>query len=98
MPVSQIRQNAAFLADNLPLCHQHNPRSSAAFVPVPFFVHNRPMRKTAALGLVLLFTIMVSAQAPAIDWKKEQAEILQHYRALVQITRCMETRPGLWST
>jgi len=46
------------------------------------------MRKTTGLVFAFLLFCMVcdsSAQGPAIDWKKEQAVILQHYRALVQI-------------
>src|SRR5262249_38284164 len=46
------------------------------------------MRKTIAFVFALIFLVLIadsSAQGPAIDWKKEQTEILQHYRALVQI-------------
>src|SRR5215468_11778793 len=28
---------------------------------------------------------IAAAQAPAVDWKKQQAEILRHHRALIQI-------------
>ena len=46
------------------------------------------MRKTTAFVFALTFLVLMadsSAQGPAVDWKKGQAEILQHYRALVQI-------------
>jgi acetylornithine deacetylase/succinyl-diaminopimelate desuccinylase-like protein len=42
----------------------------------------------AALLLVFLTLALAStaaARGPAVDWEKEKAEILQHYRALVQI-------------
>lgn len=39
------------------------------------------------MGALLLFSFTVTAagQSTAIDWEKEKGEILQHYRALVQI-------------
>ncbi len=47
------------------------------------------MRKTLiVLSAVLLLVAVTStafAQAPVIDWEKQKADILQHYRALVQI-------------
>src|SRR5215471_6256571 len=39
----------------------------------------------ASLLLLLSVTLASTAPGPAIDWEKEKAEILQHYRALVQI-------------
>jgi acetylornithine deacetylase/succinyl-diaminopimelate desuccinylase-like protein len=46
------------------------------------------------LWVLLVATAGACAQIPAIDWDKNQAEILQHYRALVQIdsTAGNETR------
>jgi acetylornithine deacetylase/succinyl-diaminopimelate desuccinylase-like protein len=35
--------------------------------------------------LALVFTGPVLAQVPAVDWGKQKAEILRHYRAMVQI-------------
>jgi acetylornithine deacetylase/succinyl-diaminopimelate desuccinylase-like protein len=47
------------------------------------------MRRTFAISLLLCSIIVpaltLAAQNRAIDWDKEKAEILQHYRALVQI-------------
>jgi acetylornithine deacetylase/succinyl-diaminopimelate desuccinylase-like protein len=47
------------------------------------------MRNTFLLPLLLLlllaFTLVTQAQTPSIDWEKQNAEVLQHYRALVQI-------------
>lgn len=41
---------------------------------------------TAALSaLAVLAATSAMAQVPAVDWKAERAEILRHYRALVQI-------------
>src|SRR5215471_15664171 len=42
------------------------------------------MRKTLLLSLVV-FLCVTSASSATIDWEKQKAEILQHYRALVQI-------------
>ena len=40
-------------------------------------------------GLAALATLtmarMVCAQAPGVDWNQQQAELLRHYRALVQL-------------
>ena len=49
-----------------------------------------------SLSILLLLASCASAQIPAIDWDKNKAEILQHYRALVQIdsTAGNETRGG----
>ena len=36
----------------------------------------------------LIFILLASsalAQVPAVDWKKQEAEVLKHYRSLVQI-------------
>src|SRR5438876_12336280 len=41
-----------------------------------------PMRKILALFLIVVPSF---AQIPTIDWEKQKTEILQHYRALVQI-------------
>ena len=35
--------------------------------------------------LVVSFASALAAQAPSIDWEREKAEILTHYRALIQI-------------
>src|SRR5438132_11504089 len=47
------------------------------------------MRNTLALFLIILlsltFVLSELAQTPTIDWEKQKAEILRHYRALVQI-------------
>ena len=47
------------------------------------------MRKIVAVSLPGLVFVGISftalGQGPAINWEKEKAEILQHYRALVQI-------------
>src|SRR2546421_5643655 len=45
------------------------------------------MRNIFAASLPVLLALASTAvgQSPAIDWEKEKAEILQHYRALVQI-------------
>ena len=40
------------------------------------------MRKILALFLIVVPSF---AQIPTIDWEKQKTEILQHYRALVQI-------------
>jgi acetylornithine deacetylase/succinyl-diaminopimelate desuccinylase-like protein len=37
------------------------------------------------LALLTLFVSTVLAQPPSVDWTKQKAEILRHYRALVQI-------------
>ncbi len=40
------------------------------------------------LRVMLLASLLrstVAAQAPAVDWKKQEPEILRHYRSLVQI-------------
>ena len=37
------------------------------------------------LALVALLTSIAAAQTPAVDWDKQKAETLAHYRALVQI-------------
>lgn len=37
------------------------------------------------LSLIALLTSIAAAQAPAVDWDKQKAETLAHYRALVQI-------------
>jgi hypothetical protein len=34
---------------------------------------------------VALPVTLAAAQVPAVDWKKQEAEILRHHRALVQI-------------
>ena len=39
----------------------------------------------ASLLVLLSVTLASTAAGPAVDWEKEKAEILQHYRALVQI-------------
>src|SRR5436853_4897527 len=39
----------------------------------------------SSLVLVPLLLASAAAQRPAVDWEKQKAEILQHYRALVQI-------------
>jgi hypothetical protein len=36
-------------------------------------------------GWVVLFGSAAAAQAPAVDWEKQKAETLRHYRALLQI-------------
>src|SRR5206468_3376672 len=45
------------------------------------------MRNVCAASLLVLLALASTAagQGPAIDWEKEKAEILQHYRALVQV-------------
>jgi acetylornithine deacetylase/succinyl-diaminopimelate desuccinylase-like protein len=47
------------------------------------------MRKALTTSWVVLFSLAfastAAAQIPQIDWEKQKAEILQHYRALVQI-------------
>src|SRR5947207_9381152 len=47
------------------------------------------MRKASMTSWVVLFSLAfvstAAAQMPKIDWEKQKAEILQHYRALVQI-------------
>src|SRR3977135_1845965 len=47
------------------------------------------MRNTLAASLVVLLSLTSASTArmlgPAIDWEKQKPEILQHYRALVQI-------------
>ena len=42
------------------------------------------MRKALLLSLIV-FLCVTSASSATIDWEKQKAEILQHYRALVQI-------------
>ena len=37
------------------------------------------------ISLLILLASTLAAQIPAIDWNKQKAETLQHYRALVQI-------------
>jgi acetylornithine deacetylase/succinyl-diaminopimelate desuccinylase-like protein len=37
------------------------------------------------LGLAILAAWPAAAQIPAIDWKAQEAEVLRHYRALIQI-------------
>lgn len=37
------------------------------------------------LTIAAVFVSTLAAQAPAIEWEKQKSEILQHYRALVQI-------------
>ncbi len=46
------------------------------------------------LGFAALFVSVLAAQTPALDWAQQKAEILRHYRALVQIdsTAGNETR------
>ena len=39
----------------------------------------------ASLPVLLALASTAAGQGPAIDWEKEKAEILQHYRALVQV-------------
>ena len=39
----------------------------------------------ASLPVLLALASTAAGQGPVIDWEKEKAEILQHYRALVQI-------------
>ncbi len=41
--------------------------------------------RCARVILSFLLASAAAAQAPAIDWKKQEAEILRHYRSLVQI-------------
>jgi len=44
------------------------------------------MRKLIQICLLVVsFTSALAAQAPSIDWEREKAEILTHYRALIQI-------------
>src|SRR5437667_6553990 len=45
------------------------------------------MRNICGASLLVLLALASTAagQGPAIDWEKEKAEILQHYRALVQV-------------
>src|ERR1700686_321919 len=38
-----------------------------------------------AAGLCVLLASQAVAQVPAVDWKKQEAEILRHHRSLVQI-------------
>jgi len=42
------------------------------------------MKMRISMWLIVLSTTL-SAQVPAVDWKQQQAEILRHYRALIQI-------------
>ena len=50
----------------------------------------------SALAVVLAgLASAAMAQVPAVDWKAERAEILRHYRALVQIDT---SNPGPAST
>jgi acetylornithine deacetylase/succinyl-diaminopimelate desuccinylase-like protein len=37
------------------------------------------------IGALACTSSLFAAQAPAVDWKQQEAEILRHYRALVQI-------------
>ena len=37
------------------------------------------------ISLLIFLASTLAAQIPAIDWNKQKAETLQHYRALVQI-------------
>ena len=37
------------------------------------------------VALVVLLTSIAAAQTPAVDWDKQKAETLAHYRALIQI-------------
>ncbi|PYS28127.1 MAG: peptidase M20, partial [Acidobacteria bacterium] len=39
----------------------------------------------ASLPVLLALASTAAGQGPAIDWEKEKAEILQHYRGLVQV-------------
>jgi acetylornithine deacetylase/succinyl-diaminopimelate desuccinylase-like protein len=47
------------------------------------------MRNTLTVWLIVLlsltFTLTAVSQGPPIDWEKQKAEILRHYRSLVQI-------------
>src|SRR5262249_20164511 len=47
------------------------------------------MRNLTAASLCILLSILSAStgisQTRSVDWEKERAEILQHYRALVQI-------------
>jgi acetylornithine deacetylase/succinyl-diaminopimelate desuccinylase-like protein len=45
------------------------------------------MRYIFTVSLLVLLSVALASTAagPAVDWEKEKAEILQHYRALVQI-------------
>ena len=62
------------------------------------------MRYTAIALLTALLSLTSASSAAvqnrAIDWEKEKAEILQHYRALVQIdtSTLPEMRPKSSST
>src|SRR6266581_3460240 len=42
-------------------------------------------RTRIAASLCVLLVSQAAAQAPSIDWKKQEAEILRHHRALIQI-------------
>src|SRR6266481_9487059 len=42
-------------------------------------------RTRIAASLCVLLVSQAAAQAPAVDWKKQEAEILRHHRSLVQI-------------
>src|SRR5437868_7104712 len=42
-------------------------------------------RARIAAALCVLLVSQAAAQAPAVDWKKQEAEILRHHRSLVQI-------------
>jgi len=42
-------------------------------------------RARIAAGLCVLLVSQAAAQVPAVDWKKQEAEILRHHRSLVQI-------------
>src|SRR5437588_11237820 len=50
-------------------------------------IKGEPMRNifAALLPVLLALASTAAGQGPAINWEKEKAEILQHYRALVQI-------------
>jgi acetylornithine deacetylase/succinyl-diaminopimelate desuccinylase-like protein len=42
-------------------------------------------RACVAASLCALLVSQAAAQVPAVDWKKQEAEILRHHRSLVQI-------------
>jgi acetylornithine deacetylase/succinyl-diaminopimelate desuccinylase-like protein len=46
---------------------------------------NRSLFFGAGIGAMLCFASIAMAQAPAVDWKKQEAEILRHHRSLIQI-------------
>jgi acetylornithine deacetylase/succinyl-diaminopimelate desuccinylase-like protein len=49
--------------------------------------HFSALKLAAAVATTLMCSqpVLAAAQAPAVDWKQNDAEILRHYRALVQI-------------